>query len=186
MKRRAWGVWGILYAITITYALIGLWHGACWNFVVWGLYHGFFLAIEQIGFLKYLKKQPVFLRIFYVNMVGFFGWPLFRSETLSYAVSYITTMCGLSQSLATDQYLGFYINMEGALALIAGIIFSFPIYPFIKQAKENILTKLKERTSILVKDISAVSNTATLTVILVASVSSIASGSYNPFIYFRF
>ena len=145
-----------------------------------------FYGDRAIGFSKVLNRLWHPVRIFYVNLVLFFSWPLFRAETLSDAMAYLLTMVGLGQAGGTKQYIAFYLNIDGVLALIAGIIFAFPLYPFIKQAKEDILIKLKDKTSVLVKDISAVSNTAVLTVILVASVSSIASGSYNPFIYFRF
>ncbi len=186
LKRRRWGIWGMIYAIAITYSLIGLWHGACWNFVLWGMYHGLFMIIEQAGFSKVLKKLWHPLRIFYVNLVLFFSWPLFRAENLSDAVTYLLTMVGLGQAGGTNQYIAFYLNIDGFLALIAGIIFALPVYPFIKQARESIAEKLKDNTHIVLNNISAVSSTVALILILLVSVSSIASGSYNPFIYFRF
>ncbi|MBW2219215.1 MAG: MBOAT family protein [Deltaproteobacteria bacterium] len=186
LKRRRWGIWGMIYAIAITYSLIGLWHGACWTFVLWGMYHGLFMMIEQAGFSKVLNRLWHPVRIFYVNLVLFFSWPLFRSETLSDAMAYLQAMVGLGQADAPKHYIAFYLNIDGVLALIAGIIFAFPVYPLIRQTKENLVAKLKDKVSILVNDISAVTNTATLALILVVSVSSIASGSYNPFIYFRF
>lgn len=186
LKRRHWGVWGMIYAIAITYSLIGLWHGACWTFVLWGMYHGLFMMIEQIGFSKVLNRLWYPVRIFYVNLVLFFSWPLFRAETLSDAMGYLLAMVGLGQAGGIKQYIAFYLNIDGVLALIAGIIFAMPVYPFIKQTKEKMVARMKDKVSILVNDISAVSNTAALALILLASVSSIASGSYNPFIYFRF
>ncbi|RJP80132.1 MAG: MBOAT family protein [Desulfobacteraceae bacterium] len=186
LRRRKWRIWGMIYALVITYSLIGLWHGACWNFVLWGMYHGFFMIMEQIGFSKVLNRRILPLRILYVNIILFFSWPLFRAETLTDAVSYIVTMVNFSPGNHVEHYITYYLNNEGALALILGIVFATPVYPMIKKQKAVLTGKLKTGLQLLCNNVFAVSNTMMLISILLFSVMSVASGSYNPFIYFRF
>lgn len=186
LKRRRWKTWGIVYALAITYSLIGLWHGACWNFVLWGIYHGIFMIIEQIGFAKFLNRLLLPVRILYVNIILFFSWPFFRAETLSDALSYLLTMVHFSPGIGMKHYITYYLNNEGLLALLLGILFATPIFPYIKQTKDIMAAKLKLRMQVFINGALSIANTLTLIIILLASVMSIASGAYNPFIYFRF
>jgi len=175
-----------MYSNLVTvFFLCGLWHGASWNFVIWGLIHGLFLVIERIGLTKILDKLWFPVRHLYMLMVVTTGWVFFRAETLHYAISYLLSMFGSSKGDGIVYHTALYFDNEVKLALIAGIIFSAPILPFLKKVKGN-LTKTDESSTSWTENIAALLSTIFLSLLLLTSIMSLAAGSYNPFIYFRF
>lgn len=158
----------------IVFFVTGLWHGASWSFVVWGLFHGIFIVIERIGFGDVLQKAWKPFQHLYTLLVVLVGWVFFRAETLSGAIEYLQQMFVPSSGLAaTNSYLSFlYLNSYTILFLIIAIICSTPVYQFFDK---------KLQTSQ-----GAIFRIVVLFTLFILSVIYLGAGSYNPFIYFRF
>ena len=176
-----------IFNIIVVWTLTGLWHGAAWNFVVWGLYYGLLLVLEKLLWGKTILKIPV-VRHLYTMLAVVVGWVIFRADTLKEAGRMLYAMVGgygIGNGNVTYTMILERSSVGGVflLAMIAGIILS---------------AGLPERLGRAFSAYAASSNTHALRIayetvgavlsvgIFVLSVASIASGSYNPFIYFRF
>ncbi|MCR4881478.1 MAG: MBOAT family protein [bacterium] len=162
----------------IVFLLTGIWHGAAWNFVFWGIWHGFFIILEKVLNIKEFekKKHPLGLEILrHIGCILVFviGWVLFRSDSLHYAANYILNMFGLLKAVSDAPMYGFgyYVDTVEIIAFIAAILCSMPIF------KNMIYTQNKLAKAFV---------NFWLLVMFVLSTVSIAAGTYNPFIYFRF
>jgi alginate O-acetyltransferase complex protein AlgI len=178
--------------LVVVFFLCGLWHGASWSFVAWGLWHGCFLAIER---MRGRPSQPqsairnpqsairtVPSRILgraYAMLVVMIGWVFFRADTLGDAAAFLAAMFGRAPARPAPLAIGFFLTPEVSLALIAGATGSMPWVPALAAwaARSN-------RASIARGALAL--GTATLAVLLVASIMQVAARTYNPFIYFRF
>lgn len=170
------GPYKTYFNLITVFFLTGIWHGATWSFVIWGLFHGFFLIMERIGFKSVLDRLPNFVQWFYTILVVMVGWVLFRVEVLSDALKYI----GKLFSFDTSSNISFlsYLNNERILILILAIVSSSMIFMKVKTLLEN--KKLLNTTAVQsILDIGVV-------LMLLISIVYINSGSYSPFIYFRF
>lgn len=162
--------------LIIVFFLCGLWHGANWAFVIWGLYHGFFLVIERTGLDKLLKRLPVALQHLYTLLVVMTGWLLFTTESFTRSWILFRSLWGFAPSNA-PLYTGGYFARDIQLAVLAGIILSLPVWPALKTFCQN------HPISALIWDIL---RPAGLVILLLLCSMSLASGTHNPFIYFRF
>ncbi len=163
----------------ITMVICGLWHGAAWTFVFWGVFHGSMLIIEHNFLKRFLKKKRYFLlQWFYAQIVIISGWVIFRSSGLDQIKDFMFSMVGFGQGSGIKYSAGFYINAQFVWILFAGIIVSFPIFNWIKQRLSG--------GSATVKIVSGAIESLSLLVIFILSIMAIAGGTYNPFIYFRF
>ncbi|MDI1355239.1 MAG: MBOAT family protein [bacterium] len=160
--------------------ITGLWHGASWNFIVWGLFHGCFLVIERIGFGSLLKKLPAAIGHIYTLCVVIIAWIFFRADTLTYAIGFMKALGGFNTSTNyialshADEYLLFI--------LVMGIIFSTNLRVVIGN---YITSKLSFVGDYALKGATMVSYFAYLALFIYCS-SELAQNNYNPFIYFRF
>lgn len=163
----------LIFNLFMVWALTGIWHGANWTFLVWGLMYFVLLTIEKMtGFGKFLEKAKVFNWI-YTMLFVVIGWVLFRANSISDAYVYIKSMFAANSNMFFDEVFKEYF-MQVFIWLVFGILFSFPLVPVIKG-------KIKKDSIIL--------NIVYIIVIIclfVMSISSIVSNSYNPFIYFNF
>ncbi|HHW24263.1 MAG TPA: MBOAT family O-acyltransferase [Bacillota bacterium] len=161
--------------LTIVFACTGIWHGAAWSFLVWGLYHGFFLIVERVGFRNVLERLPKPVSRAYTLLVVLFGWVLFRADTLAGALRYMAAMLDFSNiglvraSLQLDNITGF--------AILLGIVFSAPVLPWAKRKLESLPGG---------KTSSYLLNVAGCIGLFLLSVVFLTGSDYNPFIYFRF
>lgn len=164
----------------------GIWHGANWTFISWGLYYFIFLSIENVLKRKKLIKDSLFMNIirhFYLIIVVILGWVLFRSDTIVQAIEYIKVMFSFTNSSNMNDIAITYID-QNKYFLIFAILLSTPIAVYIN----NVVTKLinkssyKKVLSILV-DFSVNSMYVLLFII---NISYIVKNTYNPFIYFNF
>lgn len=170
------------FNLFMVFFLCGLWHGASWTFVVWGLLHGGFLVLERTRFDDYLKRLWVPIQYIYSLLVVVICWVFFRAETFSKALQYIAAMFGIADSRLVVQRPDLLLNNETIVALIAGIIFATPIYPAIKRR----MAATSPGNTDLSALVPALSKNMILVLILLGSVMNLAGGAYNPFIYFRF
>jgi len=175
------------FNLVTVFFLCGLWHGASWSFVVWGLYHGAFLVAERLGFGAWTRRLSLPLRHVYTLLVVLIGWVFFRADTLSYALSYIRSMAGFGEGSGLVHNLSSFATPDLVIALVAGIIGSAPIVAATNMRIDAACSKMAERKQRWV-DLAFVEPTKVLllSVIMLLSVMSLASGTYNPFIYFRF
>jgi alginate O-acetyltransferase complex protein AlgI len=167
---------GRTYAnLLIVFVLCGFWHGASWNFLIWGLAHGALLVIERSGLSSILDKLPAVIRRVYVLLTVMIAWVFFRAETLPEAVTYLGTMFGGS-SASIGHPLGYYVNSWTLIVLFAGILGSGPFLPWVREATSRRIGAAY----------SASLGVTLISILLLGSLMFMAAGTYNPFIYFRF
>jgi alginate O-acetyltransferase complex protein AlgI len=176
-----------LYVNLVTvFFLCGLWHGASWTFVVWGLFHGTFLVIERIGLNARLKAWPSAVQHTYALVVTMVGWVLFRADTFAGAVAMLRAMAGFGAAQPTIYSVSWYLTPELLLALAVGIIGSTPIAPALARWWADRSGAVSESGDAALGWLPSALGAATLVLLLAGSVMLIAAGTYNPFIYFRF
>ena len=161
--------------IFIVWALTGFWHGANWNFIIWGLYYGVLLLLEQTILAKLLAKCPRLFRYFLTMLTVVIGWVIFRIENLNALCEILGKMFGLGGSFKLSQVFYSDYSLIAALPYITiGMLFSLPYL-------RNLYGKLEERYIIFIP----IKNLIYLSLFVIAIIFLISS-SYNPFIYFRF
>ncbi len=163
--------------LIIVFFVTGLWHGASWNFVIWGMIHGLFLLIERVLGHERMNKIPKLLRHFYLLFVVLITWVFFRAEDLHTAVIYIKSMLGFSNAKNDIRMLSQFIDSTLIIAFIIAILGSFG-------GVNKILNTLKTSSKMLVFKNSLYY--MALIIILVLCYANLAGNTYNPFIYFRF
>jgi alginate O-acetyltransferase complex protein AlgI len=170
-----------MYVNLVTvFFLCGLWHGASWNFVIWGLFHGAFLVIERLGLADIIGRLWRPLRHAYVLVVVMVGWVFFRAETLPAALSFLAAMAGRPAPMPTPFAVSWFLTPTVWLALVAGGIGSMPIGPALNGWWRQATERRRAEWGF------ALGSAAIVGLVLVASIVQIAAGTYNPFIYFRF
>jgi len=178
----------IIYVIatSVTFLVCGFWHGAAWNFIVWGLIHGFLLILEQLGLGRLLKKSFKPVRHVYAIFFLMISWVFFRTETLVDAFHYIGVLFGFGGKPINWQLVLEYLNTGLVLTLILAIIGATTIF-------SNIVDWFKRRYEdktmlirIFTVNIYEVSSIILVLAILVASTLFMVAGTNNPFIYFKF
>ena len=160
-----------IFNILIVWMLTGLWHGASWNFVIWGLYFGLILVLEKAFLLKILQKTHAFFAHLYSLLLIIFGWVIFECGTTSEIICFFKGMFGIGVSLWNEETT--YILCNSLLIFILAAICSTQIG---KSIKEKLSGKFKNDYW----------KCATVAILLLLSVMFLAGDSYNPFLYFRF
>ena len=163
--------------ILIVWTLTGIWHGASWNFVLWGLYFGIILVVEKFVLNKWLKKQKDFVKHIYAIFLILIGWAIFSSSDMLYPKEYLFTMfLGFKHFISTKTI---YYFSNYFLILIIGLVFATPI---IKQFNVWLNTINKK----YLKVISFIIITLIFILLFVITIAYLVSDTYNPFLYFRF
>ena len=171
--------------LMVVFFLCGLWHGASLTFVVWGLYHGFFLVLERTRFGKMQEKLPQSLRHLYVILAVMMGWVIFRTDTLTAAGNYYTALFGLGRAAAA-QPLPRYLTNEVIWTVLVGVAFSGPLWNWIKTACANLGTVLPAACQPVALVFGGILEILLVVGLLLLSSAWLAANTYNPFIYFRF
>lgn len=163
--------------IFVVWLLTGIWHGANWTFIAWGVYFGILLIIEKFtGLGKFLNRSKVLGHIYTVILV-LFGWVLFRAESITQAISYLGIMFGNTNSGLINDTTILYFK-ENLYILIIGIL---TCIPFSHCARAYFEKQGKVGQSIL-----KIVEMILLAIIFFTAVSYLVKGTYNPFIYFNF
>ena len=165
-----------LINISIVWILTGLWHGASWNFVMWGVYYGIILIIEKLGLLKVLEKCPAVVGHIYSLILIVIGWVIFAVDDMGKVAAYLGMMLGSSQIFIDDAFVYFFESR--IWLLIACVIGSTPLPKIVCSI---IAEKLEDREVLL-----GTIETVLFMGIFALSMAFLVSGSYNPFLYFRF
>ena len=163
----------------IVFFLTGLWHGANWSFLVWGIYHGLFLVLERLKLNKILNNAPNFIVHIYVILVLLISWVIFRSANIEDAFFYIMKMFSFDFSY-NSEFITFYLSTEVMIALTAAIIFSTPILSLLANKMNRIARQNGQFQFMICIKASC------LLLLFAVSLMYVAVDSYNPFIYFRF
>ena len=162
--------------LIIVFAVTGLWHGASWTFVIWGLYHGFFLIVERIGFGKVLSKSKI-LGTIYSLIVVVIGWVFFRADSIHFALAFIKRMVLPWNYGAASAVMGTMLTTKAIIVLIIGIVAAGPFQK---------LFELKGLNNVSVKWKNSIVEALYLFMVLFYCILLLANDTYNPFIYFRF
>lgn len=174
------------FNLVVVFFLCGLWHGATWPFVIWGLYHGMFLLMEKTAFGILLDKMPRLLRHIYALLVVMCGWVLFRSDTFSQAMTFFNAMLGLDHAATAAQPLARYVNRQVLWSIGIGIVFSAPLWPWIRDRYGKMAAAAPEPLQAPTHIAGLLLETLLAATLLLISSALLASGTYNPFIYYRF
>lgn len=158
--------------IMVVWLLTGLWHGAAWNFIIWGLYFGILLMLEKVFLNKYIEKLPKALARIYTLIIVMISFVIFNGETMGQIMQNICGLIGINVSsiisLESIYYLKSYL-----VVIVLGIIGATPVI-------KNFANKEK------IHKVINVLEPAFLLLIFIICTSYIIDGSFNPFLYFRF
>lgn len=152
--------------LIIVWALTGIWHGAAWNYILWGIYFGIILIIEKYLLKDKLTKLPKFMRHLYAIILIMIGWVIFSIEDISTLKIYFGKMF-INDNFIDREFI-FYLR-NYFVFIVSGILFSMPIF---KNIKINMIMKML----IVIVFI----------VLFIMTIAMLISDSYNPFLYFRF
>ena len=159
--------------ILIVWMLTGLWHGASWNFVLWGLYYGLLLILEKYVFKKLLDKMPKVLKHIYTLFLVIIGWVLFRVENFKDLLYSLKNMFSFKSSNLFELLLNNTEILYSLLFIVIAIFAAIPLYKkFTEKIKDNKLLTIL--------------NDGLLYFIYIISIINLIASTYNPFIYFRF
>ena len=167
------GLWKNCRNYLVVFALTGIWHGASWNFLLWGLYFAAFLILEKLWLRAVLERLPALLRHVYVLLVVGIGWVLFRADTMAAAAGFLGDMFSLTlmgtheRELAELLYGGKFL-----LQFAVSVLFCTPVFTKLHDALEE-------------RRLGGIGDGIVLLLFMLAVCEMMASG-YNPFIYFRF
>lgn len=167
------GMVRLIVNIIVVWLLTGLWHGAAWNFVLWGMFFAILLIIEKLWLLKPLERTRIVKHI-YVLFAMLISFVLFNGNSVKEAFSYIGDMFGGSLPIS-NAYTLYYLKSFGIL-ILAAIIGSTPL---VKKLYLKLRGKLPDNVSGLVESLG-------LLIIMMLATACLVDGSFNPFMYFRF
>ena len=174
-----------IFNLLVVWALTGFWHGASWNFILWGLYFALFLVLEKYVFKwqKAAKSLTVHLRRLYTLAVVWFGWLLFRFDDMTLMGHALRSLIGVGNGFNGDNA---HFTLKSYLfILIVAMIACTPIIPFLQKK----LTTAAENRGFVGGVARTVVNVVAVVApvaLLVLSVLALVGDSYNPFLYFRF
>ncbi len=178
----------VYFNLLLVFFLCGLWHGASWNFVVWGLFHGMFLVLERLGLAKFLKRLWPPLRNLYVLVVIAAAWVFFRSDTIPHALGFLKVLFGIEHQAPYQMKVVHYMNAKVLFALGAGIMACTPNSSFaaLTKAKNKMNGVFHKASEVYVFAGLSFLELVFLGAVFLCSAASLAAGTHNPFIYFRF
>ena len=163
------------FNLGVVFLLSGLWHGASWNFLIWGVYHGLFLILDRLFLIKLLEKTPLLIRVSFTFFVVVIGWVFFRIEHLHTALAFLERLFNF-QGFAIEHY-------DHSFWLFLGLagLFSFITLTSIGRRVEAWIYE-----TFTFQDPGFILRALLGFILFAFSASFVASSGFNPFIYFRF
>lgn len=172
------------FNLILVFFLTGFWHGAGFSFIVWGLMHGFMMIVERLGFSKVLKKMPSVISNLYVVLFVMVTWVFFRAENLPYAIAYVKKMFIYSSDTTIN--LGLYYTSQLYFYLILGVLGAYGFFPLLYKGFLKIYKSVNSQfRKVLLCSYDSL-HLIVIVVLLLFTTIILLTGSYNPFIYFRF
>lgn len=160
--------------IFVVWLLTGLWHGASWNFIAWGLYYGLILFLEKLFLKKFIDSLPRLVSHAYCMLIVITGWVFFAVEDMVYAKTFISVMFGFGDNPVVDSTSIYYMTSYGILFLVLAL-FSTPLFA------KSFSTSIQPQGSFK-SNFGIILHIA----ILIISTAYLVTETYNPFLYFRF
>lgn len=170
------GLFRQLVNIFIVWLLTGIWHGAGWNFLLWGLWFALFLSLEKLFLGKLLSKAPRLLGGLYCSLLVLLGWVLFSLETPGQIESYLKALAGTGGLLDSQ---GLYLGREYMVLLLISAAGATPL-------PARAARRLEKASSGAGKGLYRLGEKVIPVALLILSIAGIVEASYNPFLYFRF
>ena len=161
-----------IFNILVVWCLTGLWHGANWTYMAWGLYFGILLIIEKLFLKKYLEKLPSAFQHIYVLFFVLVSFVLFNAETFTMAKDDLAVMFGMTNAPLISEDTLYNLSSYAVLLIIAFIGATPVAKKLFRKAESNRLVQVAEVISVAA--------------ILIMSTAYLVDGSFNPFLYFRF
>ena len=162
--------------LLIVWSLTGFWHGASWNFMIWGAYFGVLLILEKFVYGKVLERSPAVLKHLYAVILVAVGWGIFYFEDLGQLGKFFKSLVGANSNKLTDYYVG-HLFMGNLWLILAAVIFATPLIPKLKEKAWK-----SDSGAYAMQTLGIVCNAALL---LVSSIL-LVNTTNNPFLYFRF
>ncbi len=180
------GPYRTYFNLVVVFFLCGLWHGASWTFVFWGLFHGTFLVLERLGLERRIRSiwRPV--GHIYAILVIMTGWVFFRSDSFGYAWKFLGAMLGFAQKTGAIYSISQYLSGEVIICLAVGIAGSWPTVPAIKKLIMEFKMPQSLGLGIHYRLLMLGLEMLVFAGIMITVAMSLAAKTHNPFIYFRF
>lgn len=165
----------LYFNLWVVFLISGLWHGAAWNFVIWGAFHGLFLVLDRIFLLRFLKKSGRVASVIITFFITLVGWVFFRAETLGEAGVFLQKMFTPSGGQILVE-----TGNEFTFMFVVAVFFSFfAIFPGVERWQERVLGYTSENRKLAFMVLFSL-------LFFIICLASITSSGFNPFIYFRF
>lgn len=166
------------FNLWIVFFMCGLWHGANWTFIIWGIYHGCFIVADKLFLMNLYRKLGKAISVLSTFFFIMMGWVLFRSESIEFAMHYFRILFGGDAYVNLSIPVNQMISNRGIFVLMTAIVLSFmPETAFATMQKA--FARLDEKQILWIK-------AATMFLLLFFSWIALVNGSFKPFIYFRF
>lgn len=165
------------FNLVFVFLVCGLWHGAAWTFVVWGLYNGLLLILERAKFLCFDSARNGFIRIIFTFILVMFGWIIFRSPSIDYCLGYFGHILFIDNQLSFKEFLNIFLYTSNNLFYFTLFVCGIVSFGILKNIPTNLLienTKAKAIQSIIF-----------IVLFMLSTICSLNT-SFKPFIYFRF
>ena len=162
-----------MFNLAVVWLLTGIWHGASWNFILWGVLYGVVIILEKLFLGKILEKLPTFIRVIYTMFLVIMGWVLFQTPDLPTAVSYTGSMFNFTGVLVDNQAL--YLLSSYGILLILSII-----------GCTNVLRRGVNAVSKQIPWLVNYGSPVVVATVFLISTSYLVNAGYNPFLYFNF
>lgn len=161
--------------LTLVFLISGLWHGASWNFVLWGIYHGLFLVIDRLFLLNVLKKLPKLIRVLFSYFLVVVGWVLFKFDTLTEIGDVFNVMFNFENFNLT-------VLCSNRLIILFVLVVGVTVLAGVKKVEQLFLNSYKESESMAVTIFKGIA----IFVLFIICVGELSLSGFNPFIYFKF
>ncbi len=161
-----------IFNLAVVWLLTGIWHGASWNFILWGSYFGVLIIMERLFLGKILEKLPAVVSTLYTFVLVVFGWVFFDIDGLTPALNYFKAMFGATGIVADD--LGIYLFSTNIMLLLLGAFLATPLL-------NNLYIKLMNKFTATAYVMPVIQ-----LVVMLLSTAYLVNATYNPFLYFRF
>jgi alginate O-acetyltransferase complex protein AlgI len=169
--------------LILVFVFCGLWHGASWSFLTWGLFHGLFLVLERLGGARLLEWLPRILQHALTLVIVMVGWVFFEAHSLGHAGGYLSAMAGLrGGEFAWHDFW----SRELAVAFIVGTLACCPVWPALQQTWQRLLEQAPAWRRTALAALAEFASLGGMCALFAASALQLAAGTYNPFIYYRF
>jgi len=173
------------FNLLIVFFVTGIWHGASWNFVAWGMLHGLFMILEKLGLDRALEKLWKPIQHIYTLFIVMMAWVLFRADDFTHAWGYFRSMFTYKSMELNYEVLHKFLNNEVYLVLVIAIFSSTRIWLVIYEKAKQLIQPSAKLWK-LSQGVWMFMVLAFVLVVMTLSTTYLVANSYNPFIYFRF